>query len=53
MLIAKGEMDPRTRAPKTLETLTMAERRAIDFLLADKRSEQRDYRHQVALEDAV
>eukprot|EP00438_Fugacium_kawagutii_P025818 Skav200496 [mRNA] locus=scaffold450:291534:293522:+ [translate_table: standard] len=46
-------MDPRTREPKTLEALTNAERRAIDLLLADKRSEQADYRHQVALEDDV
>ena len=44
-LMAKGEMDPRTRQPKRLEALTNAERRAIDILLADKRSEQSDYRH--------
>ena len=53
ILMAKGEMDPRTRQPKRLEALTNAERRAIDILLADKRSEQSDYRHQVALEDWI
>ena len=51
--MAKGEMDPRTRQPKRLEALTNAERRAIDLMLADKRSEQSDYRHQVALEDWI
>lgn len=51
ILMAKGEMDPRTRQPKRLEALTNAERRAIDLMLADKRSEQSDYRHQVALEE--
>jgi len=53
ILMAKGEMDPRTRQPKRLEALTNAERRAIDLMLADKRSEQSDYRHQVALEDWI
>ena len=48
--VAKGELDPRSRQVKTLEPLSFAERRAIDFLLAEKRSEQMDYRVKVALE---
>lgn len=50
--VAKGDLDPRTRAVKKLEPLTPAERAAIDSLLEFKRREQQEYRQQCAEEQA-
>lgn len=44
MSMARGQLDPRTRLAKSLEPLTRAERRTIDLMLADKRSEQAEYK---------
>ena len=51
LLMARGEMDPRSRQPKRLEPLTIAERRFINRLLEDKRSELTEYRFQVSLQE--
>ena len=51
LLMARGEMDPRSRQLKRLEPLTIAERRFINRLLEDKRSELTEYRFQVSLQE--
>ena len=50
--VARGELDPRTRLPKTLEPLTPAERRAIDGMLDIKRRELDEKRQQDMQEQA-
>mmetsp|Transcript_61002 Transcript_61002/g.111774 ORF Transcript_61002/g.111774 Transcript_61002/m.111774 type:complete len:796 (+) Transcript_61002:71-2458(+) len=47
--VAKGELDPRTFKERSQEPLTPAERRALDDIIARKRSEQHQYRFEQQL----
>jgi len=52
-LIAKGDINPRTRKPQVQEPLTPAERATLDRLLMAKRGEQREHNFQLSLRETA